>query len=67
MSWEDQVSGFGLPGARCRVRTELERFTRFATLRLQLLQSTVGRTPPHYGCLSVCELNICKERFSKRF
>ena len=49
-------------GVRCRVRTELERLTRFESLRTQLLQCTVGRfIIVCYGCMSVCELNNCKK------
>ena len=51
-----------LSDAGCRVRTELERLTRFESLRTQLLQCTVGRfIIVCYGCMSVCELNNCKK------
>ena len=52
----------GLSDARCRVRTALERLTRFELLRMQLLQCTVGRCEiVYYGCMSVCELNNCQK------
>ena len=66
------ISG-GVSSEGCRVRTELERFTRFATLRHSAAASTrrgvvclSNEAPLSYGCVSVCESNFCNKRSSSK-